>query len=239
MPRLPSGRPVFGPAYRRQPLILLPGALCDAALWRHQIAGLADLADVRVGDLTRDASIAAMAERLLAGAPARFALAGLSLGGYVALEIMRRAPERVTRLALIGSSARPETAAETPLERDGAAGGVSSLMTLLIHPKRLGDRRLATIVGAMAERVGRKAFRLQQQASLARPDGRPGLASIGCPTLLLCGRQDQLAPPRLNEEMAAAIPGARLVIIEDCGHLAPLEQPEVVTAALRLWLAAA
>ena len=237
-PRLPSGRPVFGPAFRRQPLILLPGALCDAALWRHQIAGLADVADVRVGDLTRDASIGAMAERVLAGAPARFALAGLSLGGYVALEIVRRAPERVSRLALLDSSARPETAAEAPAERDSGAGGVSALMTLLVHPMRLGDRRLATIVGAMAERVGRMAFRLQQQASLTRPDSRPGLAAIACPTLLLCGRQDPLAAPGLHEEMAAAIPGARLVVVEDCGHLAPLEQPEAVTAALREWLIA-
>jgi len=224
------------PAFRRQALVLLPGALCDAALWRHQIAGLADIADIRVGDLTRDASIATMAARVLAGAPPRFALAGISLGGYVALEILRRAPERVLRLALLDTSARPETGIETMLARGNGAGGVSGLMNLLLHPKRLGDRRLATILGAMAERVGQKAFRLQQQAILARPDSRPDLPAIRCPTLLLCGRQDQLAPPDLHEEMAAAIAGARLMVLEDCGHLAPLEQPEPVTAALREWL---
>ncbi len=223
-------------------LALFPGALCDAALWRDQIAGLADIADVRVADLTRDDSIEAMASRALAGLPPRFALAGFSLGGYVALEILRRAPERVTRLALLDTSARPEE----PGERTGApeelaqrrGGQVGLLTTLLIHPKRLADRRLSTILGAMAERVGHKAFLRQQRATRERPDSRPGLAAIRCPTLLLCGRQDPLAPPALHEEMAKAIPGAELVILEDCGHLSPLEQPEAVTAALRRWLRA-
>jgi pimeloyl-ACP methyl ester carboxylesterase len=232
----------LGLRWRRFPLLLLPGALCDAALWRHQIAGLANIADVRVGDLTRDDSVGAMAARVLAGAPPRFALAGISLGGYVALEIMRRAPERVTRLALLDTSARPEeegTVEETPVSRDGSAAGlgrVGLLTTLLVHPKRLADRRLATILGAMAERVGRKAFLRQQRAIRARPDSRAGLADIACPTLLICGRQDPLVPPALHEEMAAAIPGADLLVIEECGHLSPLEQPEEVTAALRRWL---
>jgi len=229
---------------RRQTLALLPGALCDAALWRHQIAGLADIADVRVGDLTRDDSVAGMAARTLASLPPRFALAGLSLGGYVALEIMRRAPDRVTRLALLDTSARPEPSAEA---EDGAssvvldpprAAGATPLTALLVHPMRLGDRRLATILSAMADRVGRKAFLRQQQAILRRPDSRPGLASIHCPTLLLCGRQDRLAPPSLQQEMASAISGARNIVIEDCGHLSPLERPEIVTKALRDWLSA-
>ena len=232
--------------WRRQPLVLLSGALCDAALWRHQIAGLSDIADVRVGDLTRDDSVGSMAARVLASQPKQFALAGISLGGYVALEIMRRAPERVTRLALLDTTARPEEQSEGTVEegtgatgrQDGPAalGQVGLFTTLLVHPKRLADRRLATILGAMAERVGRKAFQRQQRAARARPDSRAGLAAIGCPTLLLCGRQDPLAPPALHEEMAAAIPGAELVVVEDCGHLSPLEQPEAVTAALRQWL---
>ena len=233
--------------WRRQPLSLLSGALCDAALWRHQIAGLSDIADVRVGDLTRDDSVGAMATRVLAGLPPRFALAGLSLGGYVALEIMRRAPERVTRLALLDCTARPEEAGLASFAETSEAGArrrpgqaelspYGMLTTLLVDPRRLADRRLATILGAMAERVGRKAFLRQQRAIRERPDSRPMLASIACPTLLLGGRQDPVAPPRLQEEMAAAIPGAELVIVEDCGHLSPLERPEAVTAALRHWL---
>lgn len=237
----------LGLRWRKTPLLLLPGALCDAALWRHQIAALSNIADIRVGDLTRDDSVGAMAARVLAGAPPSFALAGISLGGYVALEIMRRAPERVTRLALLDTSARPEeegTVDGNPAERDGGATGlgkaglgqVGLMTTLLVHPKRLADRRLATILGAMAERVGRKAFLRQQRAVRARPDSRAGLAAIACPTLLICGRQDSLAPPALHEEMAAAISGADLLIIDECGHLSPLEQPEEVTAALRRWL---
>jgi pimeloyl-ACP methyl ester carboxylesterase len=236
--------PTPRPLPRRQILALLPGALCDAALWRHQIAGLADIADVRVGDLTRDDSIGAMAARALASLPPRFALAGLSLGGYVALEIMRRAPDRVTRLALLDTSARPEPSAEVEsgipasTAEPARAAGATPMTTLLVHPMRLGDRRLATILAAMADRVGRKAFLRQQQAILRRQDSWPDLAAIRCPTLLLCGRQDRLAPPALQQEMADAIPGARNVVIEDCGHLSPLERPEMVTKALRDWLSA-
>jgi pimeloyl-ACP methyl ester carboxylesterase len=236
--------PTPRPLPRRQILALLPGALCDAALWRHQIAGLADIADVRVGDLTRDDSIGAMAARALASLPPRFALAAFSLGGYVALEIMRRAPDRVTRLALLDTSARPEPSAEVEsgmpasTAEPARAAGATPMTTLLVHPMRLGDRRLATILAAMADRVGRKAFLRQQQAILRRPDSWPDLAAIRCPTLLLCGRQDRLAPPALQQKMADAIPGARNVVIEDCGHLSPLERPEMVTKALRDWLSA-
>ena len=227
---------------RRQTLILLPGALCDAALFRHQIAGLSDIADVRVGDLTRDATVEAMAARTLAALTGRFALAGLSLGGYVALEIMRRAPERVTRLALLGTAARAEESesdtsiAGIPVSQ--RADGALPVMSLLVHPLRMGDRRLTTILAAMADRVGRKAFQRQQQASQHRPDSWENLKTIRCPTLLLTGRQDRLAPPELHQAMAAAIEGARQIVIEECGHLSPLERPEAVTKALREWLSA-
>ncbi len=225
---------------RKQSLVLLPGALCDAALFRHQIAGLSDLADVKVGDLTRDDSVAAMARRVLAGAPPRFALAGLSLGGYVALEIMRQAAERVSRLALLGTTAEAEPAGRGEGMGSGPVrGGAAMPMTsLLVHPSRLGDRRLTVILNAMADRVGRKAFQRQQHASMERPDSRGDLAAIGCPTLLLCGRQDPLVPAAALEAMAKAIAGARLSMIEECGHLSPLEKPEAVTKALREWLAA-
>lgn len=231
---------------RRQPLLLLPGALCDAALFRHQIAGLSDIADVRVGDLTRDDSIPAMAQRVLAAAPARFALAGLSLGGYVALEIMRRAPDRVARLALLGTRADPEqSTGEMPAGNQprGATSGVMPMgampmTSLLVHPMRLGERRLTVILNAMAERVGRKAFQRQQSASLRRPDSRDDLAAIGCPTLLLSGRQDPIVPPAAVAAMAKEIEDARAIVIEACGHLSPLERPEAVTKALREWLSA-
>jgi len=235
----PAHPPSLRPA-RRQSLLLLPGALCDAALFRHQIAGLSDIADVRVGDLLRDSSVGAMAARALAAFPGRFALAGFSLGGYVALEIMRRAPERVSRLALIGTSARAEAPPEndSPTGSPARADGALPVTSLLVHPMRLGDRRLTVILAAMAERVGRKAFQRQQQASLHRPDNRENLKSIRCPTLLLTGRQDRLAPPALQEEMARDIEGARQIVIEECGHLSPLERPEAVTKALREWLSA-
>ncbi len=243
----PANPPSLRPA-RRQSLLLLHGALCDAALFRHQIAGLSDIADVRVGDLLRDSSVGAMAARALAAFPGRFALAGFSLGGYVALEIMRRAPERVSRLALIGTSARAEALPEndssgglptgSPTGSLTRADGALPVTSLLVHPMRLGDRRLTVILAAMAERVGRKAFQRQQQASLHRPDNRENLKSIRCPTLLLTGRQDRLAPPALQEEMARDIEGARQIVIEECGHLSPLERPEAVTKALREWLSA-
>ncbi len=237
--------PALSRLARRQPLLLLPGALCDAALFRHQLAGLSDIADVRVGDLTRDDSIPAMAERVLANAPARFSLAGLSLGGYVALEIMRRVPDRVARLALLGTTADPEqgtseaAAGNQPRgagKLGGAIGSVGPMTSLLVHPMRLGDRRLTVILNAMAERVGRKAFLRQQAASLHRPDSRGDLAGIGCPVLLLSGRQDPLAPPAAMEAMAKKIDGSRLILIEECGHLSPLERPDAVTKALREWL---
>jgi pimeloyl-ACP methyl ester carboxylesterase len=230
---------------RKQSLVLLPGALCDAALFRHQIAGLSDIADVKVGDLTRDDSISAMARRVLAAAPPRFALAGLSLGGYVALEIMRQGADRVSRLALLDTSAEPEVggrgeAAGAAAPRAGATAGAQGasmpMTSLLVHPMRLGDRRLTVILNAMADRVGRKAFQRQQRASLERPDSRGDLAAIHCPTLLLAGRQDPLVPAAALEAMARAIAGARLSVIEECGHLSPLEKPEAVTKALREWL---
>jgi len=178
-----------------------------------------------------------MAARALAAFPGRFALAGLSLGGYVALEIMRRAPERVSRLALIGTSAHAETPeSDMPAGSPNRPDGTLPVTSLLVHPMRLSDRRLTVILAAMAERVGRKAFQRQQQASLHRPDSWENLKSIRCPTLLLTGRQDRLAPPKFQEEMAQAIEGARQVVIEECGHLSPLERPEAVTKALREWL---
>ena len=226
------------------PLVLLPGLLCDAALWRHQTATLGDAAAFTMGDFTHDDSIEAMARSVLIEAPETFALAGLSMGGYVALEIMRQAPERVTRLALLDTSARPDTPEQTErrgglieLARMGQFKGVTPrLLPMLIHPDRLGDAELTGTVMAMAERTGKDAFLRQQSAILKRIDSRPHLAAIRCPALVLCGRQDTLTPLEAHQEMADAIPRASLVVVEDCGHLAPLEQPHAVSAALRYWL---
>lgn len=228
----------------KPPLVLIPGLLCDEALWAHQTDFLGDVADVAVADVTRDDSIGGMAARILADAPDRFALAGLSMGGYVALEIMRRTPERVTGLALLDTSARADTPEQTSRRRGlielaekGRFKGVTPrLLPLLIHPDRQADEALAGAVMAMAERVGQPAFLRQQKAIMARPDSRADLGGFDLPTLILCGRQDALTPLERHEELAAGIAGARLCIVEECGHLSPMERPHAVTALMRDWL---
>ncbi len=227
------------------PLILLPGLLCDWALWAPQVEALSDIAETGVADLTRDESLPLMAARVLAEAPARFALAGLSMGGYVAQEIMRQAPHRVTRLALLDTSARADTRERLAIRRGlmelaqkGAFKGITPrLLPQWLHPDHLGDSRLTTAVMEMAQRVGRDAFLRQMRAIMARPDGRKDLQRIGVSTLVLCGRQDLATPLALHEEIADLIPGAVLNVVERCGHLSTLEQPAAVSAALRSWLA--
>jgi len=228
----------------RLPLLFLPGLLCDARLWRDQAAGLADLAEPVLADLTLDSTLAAMAARALAGVEGRFALAGLSMGGYVALEVMRQAPERVTRLALFDTSARPDTPEAAKqrrglmaLTRRGAFRGVTPrLLPRLLHPANL-DGPLAAEVMDMAERVGRDAFLRQQEAILGRPDSRGDLAGIEAPTLVAVGEADALTPPELAREIAAGIPGAALHLLPGCGHLPSMEAPGAVTALMRDWLA--
>lgn len=228
----------------RTPLILLPGLLCDRALWLHQLEHLADVADVTVPDLGSDDSIEGMARRTLAAAPPRFALAGLSMGGYVAHAIMRAAPARVLRLALFDTSARPDTEEQTARRRGlialaekGRFKGVTPrLLPLLVHPARLEDKPLTAAVMIMAERIGKDAFLRQQKAVMGRPDSRPFLPHYSCPTLVAVGRADAITPVEVNAEMASLIPGAALVVIEDSGHLPPLEQGVATTALLRYWL---
>ena len=227
------------------PLLLVPGLLCSAALWRPQMAALSDVAHSVIGDTTQDDSFSAMARRILAAAPSRFALAGLSMGGYIAQEIMRQAPERVTHLALLDTSARsdsPEQHARRlgliELAEKGEFKGVTPrLLPLFIHPARLEDEPLTHTVMEMAETVGKDAFLRQQKAIMGRPDGRADLRRIACPTLVLCGRQDVLTPVELHEEIASLVPGARFTVIEDCGHLSTLEKPRSVATAFRQWLA--
>jgi pimeloyl-ACP methyl ester carboxylesterase len=228
----------------RVPLILLPGLLCDEALWVHQTRYLAEVADVAVADLTGRDSVAALAADVLATAPPRFAVAGLSMGGYVALEIVRQAPERIMKLALLDTNARADTDKQRRRRRGlmaladrGEFRGVTPrLLPMLIHPDRIGEEALTGEVMAMAERVGRDAFLRQQKLIMDRPDSRLWLSSIQLPTLVLCGRQDAISTREMHVEMADAIPGARLAIVEECGHLASLERPHATTALMRDWL---
>lgn len=222
-------------------LLLLPGLICDERLWRDVIGGL----DARstVADLTQDDSMAAMALRALAVAPPRFALAGLSMGGYVAFEILRRAPERVTHLALFDTSARADDAARRETRRKGIAMvgqgkfvGVShGLLGSLIAPQHMGTE-VAHKVQAMSERVGQEAYVRQQQAIMDRVDSRPLLGEIKVPTLVGVGEVDKMTPPELAEEMAAGIAGAELVRFPDSAHLPTMENPGAMVEAMRRWL---
>jgi pimeloyl-ACP methyl ester carboxylesterase len=226
------------------PLLLLPGLLCDEALWQHQIKFLKDTAECAVADITRHSRMEALAKDVLATAPPQFALAALSMGGYVAFEIMRQAPERVLKLCLLDTSARPDTPEQKKrrelllaMSRAGQFKGVTPrLLPMLIHPDRMDDKELTGIVMTMAERVGREAFNNQQTAIMNRADSRPLLKKIRCPMQVIGGRQDALTPPDIVQEIADGIPKARLDFIENCGHLSPLERPEKVNALMKGWL---
>ncbi len=225
-------------------IFLLPGLLNDARLWQHQISGLAGVARATVADLTSADSIAALAASALSQAPAaRFVLAGLSMGGYVALEMMRQAPDRVLALALLDTSARPDTPEATvnrknlmQLAETDFSGVIDTLMPKLVHPAQLADASIVTTIRAMAESVGKEAFLRQQRAIMTRIDSRPFLSKITCPTLVLCGRDDVITPVEVHQELVDAIPGASLAQIEACGHLSTLGKPQQVTAALKNWL---
>jgi pimeloyl-ACP methyl ester carboxylesterase len=226
-------------------LVLVPGLLCDERLWQPQVDALTGFAECWVADATRAETMAGLARDLIAACPFdQFALAGLSMGGYVALEVMRQAPQRVSRLALLDTSARRDTPEQSQKRRDfielaerGRFLGVTdALLPLLVHPSRLGDVELVSTVKAMAKNVGKEAFVRQERAIMSRADSLPLLPGIRCPTLVLCGRQDALTPLARHEEIAAAVPGARLEVVGDCGHLSTLEKPDPVSAALRRWL---
>lgn len=228
-------------------VLLVPGMMCTAELWQAQAANLADIAEVTIVDATREDDIAAMAHRILTHAPERFALAGLSMGGYVSFEVLRQQPHRVERLALLDTTARPDLGFQRILRQClialADAGRysfvVDTLLPVLVNTESLGDVRLVGQVRRMAHEAGgdgARTFARQQSAILKRPDSRPLLPKIACPTLVLCGREDQFTPVEHHLEMAGLIPGAALAIVDRCGHLSTLEQPEQVSAALRRWL---
>jgi pimeloyl-ACP methyl ester carboxylesterase len=226
-------------------LVLLPGLLCDASLFRQQADALADVAHVIVADLTLSDSISALAKHVLAHLPeGKFVLAGMSMGGYVAFEIMRQAPERVMALALLGTSANPETPeasaareALIALAENDFPAVVDTLLKRMAHPDNANEREVGSVFESMATGLGREVFERQERAIISRPDSRPTLATIRCPTLVVGGREDLVVPVAVHRELAAAIDGARLEIIEDCGHLLPLEQSKKLNEILRQWLA--
>lgn len=228
----------------RTPLALLPGLLLDDDLWSYQLEELKDIAEIRVGDFSTQNNVTDMARSVLDMMPERFAMAGLSMGGYVAQEIMRQAPERVERLALLDTRASPDEEEVVTRRKDlmklaerGRFRGVTPrLLPMLVHESRLEDRALCNRILAAAQRIGREGFIRQQEAILNRPDFRSTLVRIACPTLVLCGREDKLTPVALHREMAAGIATSRMVVLERSGHLPPMEKPEETTAELRRWL---
>lgn len=226
-------------------LVLVPGLSCTRELFAPQIAALGAGRPVQVADHARDETIPAIARRLLAEAPERFALAGLSMGGYIALEVMRQAPGRVSRLALLDTSARPDTE-ESRANRDRlialAQGGrfdevEAGLWPRLVAPHRLGDEALKATVSGMTRALGPDVFVRQQRAIRERVDSRADLPGIEIPTLVLVGEEDVVTPPEHAREMAEAIEWASLVVVPGSGHLSTLESPDRVTEAMAAWLA--
>jgi pimeloyl-ACP methyl ester carboxylesterase len=228
----------------RTPLVLLPGLLNTRRVFQHQIEALQDIAEIAIPELWHHETIAAMAEAVLAAAPPTFALGGFSMGGYVAFEVFRRAAPRIERLALIDTQAAPDspetrTRRQAFIEQTGLGrfhGVHPTLLPQIIHPSRLKDTAVVQPILDMAQEIGGEGFVRQQRAILGRLDSRPLLVEIAIPTAVIVGRQDLATPLPHAQEMAADIANAQLVVLEECGHVSPLERPAEVTAALRRWL---
>ena len=226
----------------KQALVLVPGLSCDRHVWQAQIAGLSDIAEISVGDTLKDDSIALMASRVLDTAPDRFAIAGFSMGGYVAMEIWRRAPERVTRLALVDTNARADTEEQVALRRaaiaTARARGFEHVLRGSLRQLVAPDcpEPLFEEVVQMALRVGFGTYMDQQAAIIDRADSLESLGTVTVPAMVMVGEADALTPPRLAEEMVRVLPGAVYEVVAGAGHMAPMEQPEAVNAAFRRWL---
>jgi pimeloyl-ACP methyl ester carboxylesterase len=230
-------------------LILVPGLMCDEVVWAHQTDALADIADVQIATNGARDSLVAMAEAIIAQAPPRFALAGHSMGGRVALEVVRRVPERVIALALLDTGHQPlaageagerEVAGRLALVEKAGRQGMRAMgwewLQGMVYPSRLTDAILVNAILDMIERKTPELFAAQQRALINRPDATSLLAKIRCPTLLLCGQDDIWSPPRRHEEMRDMIPGSALAVIAYCGHMSTMERPADVSEALRGWL---
>lgn len=226
------------------PILLIPGLVSSPRIFAPILPALWRVAPVTVANHIRDDKIGAIARRILDEAPPRFALAGHSMGGYIAFEIIRQAPERVTRLALMNTQARPDTPELTARRRDQMARAkagkfrdvLNELFQIFVHPMRRDRADLLQLVHDMGQDVGVDAFIRQQNAIIARPDSRPTLAVITCPTLVLTADKDKTIPNSLSKEMADGIAGAKLVVISQCGHLPQPEQPGATANALIEWL---
>jgi pimeloyl-ACP methyl ester carboxylesterase len=226
------------------PILLVPGLVSSPRIYAPVLAALWRFGPVTVANHIRDDNMGAIARRILAEAPPRFALAGHSMGGYIAFEIMRQAPERVARLALLNTQARPDAPEATARRRGQIARAESGefravldeLFPGLVHPSRRDDAALRQLVYDMGDDVGPAGFVRQQRAIMNRPDSRPALAWIKCPTLVLSGDEDNTIPNSLSVEMADGIHGAKLVILPTCGHLPQPEQPQATAEALSGWL---
>ncbi len=229
----------------RPTLVLLPGLAADAVMWRAQLDALADPWRPQVADVnSHHDSIEAMAAALLSQHAGDLVLCGASMGGIVAMEAARQAPQRIRALALLGTNARPETDDMRQL-REGAIelfaqGQVREVIepnvALAFHPDQAQD---AALTGAYLEfvlRAGADQLIRQNRAIIARPDARTHLPLLCCPTLVMCGDADQLTPLECSEEIAALVPGAELVVVPGCGHMLTMEQPGMVNAGLKRWL---
>jgi pimeloyl-ACP methyl ester carboxylesterase len=231
------------------PLVLVPGLMCDEAVWEAQARTLRTLTSIEIADHGELNSLGAMAEAILRRSPRRFALAGHSMGGRVALEVFGRAPDRITGIALMDTTYGPfpagpvgedERAQRYALLEKARKEGMRAMGTVwvqkMVHPDRLNDPPLIDAILAMIERKTPDIFAAQINALLERPDATPLLAEIRCPTLVLCGRQDAWSVLAHHEQMAAMIPGSHLRVIEDCGHMSAMEKPQEVTTAMVEWL---
>lgn len=226
-------------------LYLLPGLLCDARVWAHQAEHLAELADIRIPDFSRMDSLDAMADAVLKDAPESFCLAGHSMGGRVALQILHRAPERIDKLALLDTgthAVKPGEAEKRQLlidlaESEGMAALAQAWAPPMVHPDRHKDGTLMNAIYAMVESYSVAGFKRQIKALLNRPDALPFLAHAPRGTLVLCGREDAWSPPEQHEVIVNALPDRpALTIIEKSGHMSTMERPAAVTSAMRGWL---
>ena len=222
---------------------MIPGLGSDAAVWQPTIDELTPDVEVQIGNTLGDDNLPAIAARILRDAPDRFALAGISMGGMIALEIMSVAPERVTRLMLCDTNARPDTPEQTAqrLATNAAMLGATDLAALaapgisyMIHPS--ADRSVRTALIQMTLRVGAAAYVRQNNAVMARGDARPGLVEISVPTMGVVGANDLMTPIALSQEICDGIDGAALRIIPDCGHLPSIEKPKDLAELMRIWL---